>query len=121
MKSRKIWFLVGSLLVLSLLFAPGGHAAPKGVVTMALSTIEDVYLDPHSGSSGTSLPIVRIISDGLTYQSLDGKIVPNLATSWKVSPDGLTWTFTLKKGVKYHNGMTMVAEDVKLYALLSDR
>ena len=46
--------------------------------------------------------------------ALDSSLVPRpaLATSWETSEDGLTWTFTLREGVRFHNGKTMVAEDV---------
>ena len=46
--------------------------------------------------------------------ALDSSLVPRpaLATSWETSEDGLTWTFTLREGVRFHNGRTMVAEDV---------
>jgi ABC-type transport system substrate-binding protein len=41
------------------------------------------------------------------------KIRPALADRWEVSPDGLTWTFYLKKGVKFHCGAPLTARDVK--------
>ena len=39
-------------------------------------------------------------------------IIPDLATSWKISEDELTYTFTLREGVKFHDGATFTAEDV---------
>ncbi len=39
------------------------------------------------------------------------KVVPGLATEWSFTPDGLTWTFVMREGVKYHNGDIMTAED----------
>lgn len=45
-------------------------------------------------------------------QDSAGKLVPGYATSWVVSPDHLMWTFTIRSGVKFHNGDTLTAEDI---------
>ncbi|HZA24392.1 MAG TPA: ABC transporter substrate-binding protein, partial [Dehalococcoidia bacterium] len=39
-------------------------------------------------------------------------LVPGIATDWNFSPDGLTWTLTIREGVKFHDGMDVTAEDV---------
>lgn len=49
----------------------------------------------------------------LVKRDLEGKIVGDVAESWEVSEDELTWTFHLKKGVKFHSGKELTAEDVK--------
>src|SRR5262249_54498608 len=41
-----------------------------------------------------------------------GRIVPSLAETWRTSEDGLTWTFNIRRNVKFHNGRAMTAEDV---------
>ncbi|NIU59581.1 MAG: peptide ABC transporter substrate-binding protein, partial [Phycisphaerae bacterium] len=41
-----------------------------------------------------------------------GEAIPELAESWEASPDAAKWTFKLRKGVEFHNGKTMDAEDV---------
>ena len=52
------------------------------------------------------------VHDFVIEQDADGNLVPGLATEWESSEDGLTWTFTLREDVKFHNGDTMTAEDV---------
>lgn len=52
------------------------------------------------------------VHDYVIEQDPDGNLVPALATEWEASEDGLTWTFTIREGVKFHNGDTLTAEDV---------
>ena len=53
------------------------------------------------------------IYDGLVLHDFQMKIRPALAERWETSADGLTWTFYLKKGVKFHCGAPLTAQDVK--------
>lgn len=80
--------------------------------------VDDIRtLDPQFSTSVGETPIVEFVYEGLT-RFPDGvidpaKIEPALAESWSVSPDGLTWTFKLRKGVQFHGGMgEMTADDV---------
>ncbi len=71
-------------------------------------------LDPIHTTDTSSATIVFRIFEGLIEQdpvTLD--IVPALAERWEISPDGLTYTFHLKRGVKFHNGREMTAEDFR--------
>jgi peptide/nickel transport system substrate-binding protein len=70
-------------------------------------------LDPHLITAFPSFMVVNgNIYEGLTAVDKDLKVVPSLAESWTVSPDGKTYTFKLRSGVKFHDGSAMVAEDV---------
>lgn len=70
-------------------------------------------LDPAGVEDGDTLEVLHQIFEGLVIYDEDNELVPNLAESWEVSEDGLTYTFKLKQGVKFHNGREMTAEDVK--------
>ena len=70
------------------------------------------YLDPAVGSDFSSSSSFVNLYDTLIYPTSTGDIVPHLAESWDASADGLTWTFYLKKGVKFHDGSELTAEDV---------
>jgi peptide/nickel transport system substrate-binding protein len=70
-------------------------------------------LDPHIVTAFSSFMVVNgTIYEGLTAIDKDLKIVPGLAESWTVSPDGKTYTFKLRPGVTFHDGSPMEAEDV---------
>ena len=57
--------------------------------------------------------VMYALHDGLVKAMPDNPMTPSLAESWKASPDGRVYDFTLRKGVKFHNGDTVTAEDVK--------
>ncbi len=70
-------------------------------------------LDPHIITAFNSFQIVNgTIYEGLTAVDKDLRIVPALASSWTVSPDGKTYTFKLVSGATFHDGTPMTADDV---------
>jgi peptide/nickel transport system substrate-binding protein/oligopeptide transport system substrate-binding protein len=74
-------------------------------------------LDPIRASEENSAVYVVNLFDGLVEFAPGGvEIVPAVAESWTVSPDGLTYTFRLRKGVKFHGGREVAAADV-VYSL----
>ena len=70
------------------------------------------YIDPAVGSDGTSTLVLCNMYDTLVFPNVDGSVKPWLAKSWETSGDGLTYTFELVPGVKFHNGDELTAEDV---------
>ncbi len=89
-------------------------AAPGGQVTWGVhTTLVPAYFDPAETTIGTSFMVLYGIHDALV-KPLPGKsVAPALAESWSVSPDGLVYDFVLRKGVKFHNGEPVTAEDAK--------
>lgn len=70
--------------------------------------------DPHKNIAWATINIYESIYNGLVKWNEDeSNLVPDLATSWEISEDGLTYTFKIRQGVKFHNGREMTAEDVK--------
>ena len=61
-------------------------------------------LDPALSTDVPTGESVTLIFDNLTQFDADGRIVPGIATSWWPSPDGRTWTFRIRKGVRFHDG-----------------
>ncbi|MGF1658296.1 MAG: ABC transporter substrate-binding protein [Rubrimonas sp.] len=88
-----------------------GQAGARGVVIGM--QLEPPVLDPTAGAAGAIDEIVYAnVFEGLTRFGADGSIVPGLAESWEVSADGLSWTFRLRDGVRFHDGTAFDAEDV---------
>ena len=69
-------------------------------------------LDPATYENGFTANLDYTIANALTEVKADGQLGPELAESWEASADAATWTFKLRKGVEFHNGKTMTAEDV---------
>lgn len=71
-----------------------------------------LYLDPAVGSDYVSSIALCNLYDSLVFPTPDGSVKPWLAKSWEISEDGLTYTFELVPGVKFHNGDEVTADDV---------
>ena len=68
-------------------------------------------LDPTIGDDTYSTRMYHSIIPGLVQVDANGEIVPDLAESWEVSEDGLTWTFHLRPGLKFADGSDVTIED----------
>jgi peptide/nickel transport system substrate-binding protein len=96
--------LVAALAALPL-SAPSAQAAAKNTVTYAMyGDVKD--WDPSIAFSLEVMMLVNVYEPLLWYNppGSDEQFSPALATSWSVSDDGLSWTFTLREGVKFHDG-----------------
>lgn len=82
-----------------------------GRITIPL-TMRDVDLDPVRGFSESHTTVLDCVFETLVSSREGGRITPSLAERWNVSPDGQTWTFTLRRGVMFHHGREMTADDV---------
>lgn len=70
-------------------------------------------LDPHMATAAGTKEVLFNIYEGLVKVDEKGELVPAVASDYKISEDGSKYTFTLRDGVKFHNGKTVTAEDVK--------
>jgi peptide/nickel transport system substrate-binding protein len=113
------------MLVIALCIAAlAGCTAPSTEKPVKTKTFADTFtyaqgadprgLDPALVDDGESSKIIVNIYEGLLKYATDStKVEPSLAESWEISPDGLAYTFKLKKGVKFHDGTDFNAEAVK--------
>ncbi|WAX94348.1 ABC transporter substrate-binding protein [Aminobacter sp. NyZ550] len=88
-------------------------AKQGGAITITYK--DDVAtLDPAIGYDWQNWSMIKSLFDGLMdYEPGTTTLRPELAESYEISPDGKTFTFKLRKGVKFHNGREMTADDVK--------
>src|SRR5689334_2957386 len=84
---------------------------PKQGGSMIVTFKDDLpTLDPAIGYDWKNWSVIKSVFDGLLdYKPGTTELVPDLAESFTVSDDGLTYTFKLRKGVKFHNGREMTA------------
>jgi len=89
-----------------------GQSTPQ-VAVYANTNQVVVFWDPSDSFSNEIIVLNNIYETLLRYDSVQKKVVPVLATDYTVSPDGLTWTFDIRKGVKFHDGNELTADAVK--------
>jgi peptide/nickel transport system substrate-binding protein len=92
----------------------GRSEAPVGQITWAVhTTLVPTYFDPAETTIITSFMVLYALHDGVVKPMPGKPLGPSLAESWSASPDGLVYDFVLRRGVKFHNGEPVTAEDVK--------
>ncbi|HYM68689.1 MAG TPA: ABC transporter substrate-binding protein, partial [bacterium] len=85
----------------------------KGGTLIAAQEVDPVSLDPHTDANFSSLQGFEHIYESLTGYDEKTNIVPALAEKWEITNGSKTYTFHLRANVKFHNGQTMTADDVK--------
>ena len=102
---------IGLTTVLLLAFA-GSAWAQGGALRVGLPSVAGA-LDPAIALDGSVSVIARQMFDTLVqYREVNSDIEPGLASQWSVSRDGLTWTFRLRDGVRFHDGTVLTAQHV---------
>jgi peptide/nickel transport system substrate-binding protein len=93
-------------------FAASSRSHAKDTLVFGASA-DPVSLDGSLANDGESIRVIKQIVETLVAQSPGtSTLVPDLATSWKQSADGKTWTFALRRGVKFHDGTPFNASAV---------
>jgi peptide/nickel transport system substrate-binding protein len=122
-RRRPVRSLVAVILLVLLAWVVGplpadaaAQATPRrGGVLLAVIGADAPSLDPHQESTFANLQMVAPLYS--TLLQIDPynypKVVGDVATEWKISPDGLTYTFKVRPGIKFHDGSALTAADVK--------
>lgn len=120
--SKRGWIIAIAIVVIivaaSLTYVvmrPGNNTTSsltKSQQTLSVTWANVPNIDPAIGSDEASSAALVNLYDSLVFPTASGGVVPDLATSWNVSSNGLVYTFTLRTGVTFHNGDILNATDV---------
>jgi peptide/nickel transport system substrate-binding protein len=100
-------------LILAALAAGTATAQPRKGGTLIYANVAGLGTqDPHAAAAVVELEPINHIFEGLVAMGEDYEAKPSLASKWEVTPDAKTFTFTLRQGVRFHNGKVMTSADV---------
>src|SRR6266849_5247006 len=106
---------VGALMAVVPGAGPAAETPRRGGVLLAAIGADAPSLDPHQEQTFATIELVApLYSTLIQIDPLDyPKIIGDVATEWKIAPDGLTYTFKLRQGIRFHDGSPLTAADVK--------
>lgn len=110
MKQKVLYIMLLAALLLAA--CGGGGSAEQPVVVRVGKAGSPDTLNPGNAILANSYTIFELVYDSMYELNLDGSFRLSIADSAAVSDDGLTWTFKIKDGIKWHDGEALTAEDV---------
>ncbi|ATP40014.1 DNA-binding protein [Solibacillus sp. R5-41] len=132
MKIKRSWLLLLLTVVISLVISAcssgddGKDTATEGDKEGDVKPVSDVpqeivvrvnddpdFLDPHKATASISYQMILNIFEGLMAPETDGSLKEGIAESYEIAEDGLTYTFKIRQGVKFHNGDDLTVEDIQ--------
>src|SRR5262245_18075814 len=119
--NRQSTLVITSLLLIAALVTPvadtraAGETPRRGGILLAAIAADAPSLDPHQEQTFATIEIVApCYSTLLQFDPFNyPKIIGDVATEWNIAPDGLSYTFKLRHGIRFHDGSPLVAADVK--------
>src|SRR5213594_4934758 len=121
MRHRTLFTVLALVVLIGSLVAPvpaTGQATGtprRGGILLAAIAADAPSFDPHQETTFATIELVAPLYstllqiDPLSYP----KIIGDVATEWKIAPDGLTYTFKLRQGIRFHDGLALTSADVK--------
>ncbi|MBE6963643.1 MAG: ABC transporter substrate-binding protein [Ruminococcaceae bacterium] len=123
MKKRLLAFLLAGLMIAALTGCGGDGTEQSGgeetkraqanEIAVGIAQDLDDSLDHHKAVAAGTKEVMFNVFEGLMKPTSTGDLIPAVADHYTISEDKLTYTFTLRQGVKFHNGDAVTAEDVK--------
>ncbi len=111
-RGRRLIGLACACVVAALPLSCGKRDEARNVLIFAASA-DATTLDPHNTTDSQSDQIIWMVYNALIRYDENMHFVPDLATRWSVADDQVTWTFELRRGVRFHDGSRFDAEAVK--------
>ncbi|MFI5367534.1 MAG: ABC transporter substrate-binding protein [Spirochaetia bacterium] len=105
--------LLPGLLLLLIAGAAYSDLPPNGGTLVLAYYDEPESLNPLFAPEGFANVVINCFTDGLVTFSGGSAPGPGLAESWDISPDGMSWTFHMRKGIHFSDGTAVTAEDVQ--------
>ena len=118
MKRKRIVKLFSVFVLTTLTFALSacsGDKAGEDSSKITIGILQDIEdsLDPHKAVAAGTKEVFFNMFEGLVKPDSNGNIVPAVASDYKASADGKVYTFTLREGIKFHDGSPVTVEDIK--------
>jgi len=104
---------VVTALVCTLTTTPAAAAKPEGTLTVAVATFGNERWLPQLYVGAEDVVLKPMYENLLSRDPKTGEAIPMLAERWQVLDGGRTWKFHIRKGVRFHNGVELTAEDVR--------
>ena len=104
--------LLVSSLAIALCGCAGGKAGKDSLITIGIPQDLDESLDPHIAEGAGTREVLFNVFEGLVKPNSNGDLIPAVASDYNINEDGTVYTFTLRKGVKFHNGKELTSDDV---------
>ena len=111
-KNLALFLIVLTTLTIALSGCAGDKAEDSSKITIGIPQDID-SLDPHKAEGAGTREVLFNIYEGLVKPDENGNLNPAVASNYTISEDGKTYTFTLRDGIKFHNGNPVTVEDIK--------
>src|ERR1700760_4732362 len=105
------WLAAGVVLFLGFFYFFGGWRLRESADLTLCNSDEPQSLDPAIITGQLEERLCQALFEGLTTRNAKGVVIPGVAESWTLSPDLLTYTFTLRSNAKWSNGDPVTAAD----------
>ncbi|MCL2254599.1 MAG: ABC transporter substrate-binding protein, partial [Lachnospiraceae bacterium] len=118
MKRKEALRFFSAMVLLSLTVALSACSGDKkgdesSLITVGIPQDIEDSLDPHKAVAAGTREVLFNLFEGLVKPTGDGDYLPAVASDYTISEDGLNYTFTLREGVKFHDGSLVTVEDIK--------
>ena len=118
MKQKGTWKLLLIPVIFTLTIALGACSGDKtgddsSQITIGIPQDIEDSLDPHKAVAAGTREVLFNVYEGLVKPNSDGDLIPAVASEYRISEDGTTYTFTLRDAVTFHNGNPVTVEDIK--------